>query len=49
LLPTAGKAEQTLEHLAGRVSQHISLHFFASYPNLSRGHAAAGAQFKIHK
>ena len=39
LLPASGKAEQALEHLAGRVGQHTSLHFSASYPNLSRGRA----------
>lgn len=37
LLPT-DKAERHLEHLAGRVSQHTSLHLSARYPNLSRGH-----------
>ena len=38
LLPGSAPAIQQLEHLAGRVSQHTSLHLSARYPNLSRGH-----------
>ena len=39
LVPTSGEAEQTLGHLAGRVSQYSSFHFGGNYPNLARGHA----------
>ena len=38
LLPGSAPVTQQMEHLAGRVSQHTSLHLSARYPNLSRGH-----------
>ena len=38
LLPATARAEQRIDHLAGRVSQHTSLSLSARYPNLSRGH-----------
>ncbi len=53
LLPGGPPATQNLEHLAGRVSQHTSLHMSGGYPNLSRGHvewlvaAAEGSKFEI--
>jgi hypothetical protein len=52
-LPTSGGLMQELPHLAGRVSQHTSLHLAARYPNLSRGHvgwliaAPSGSEFTI--
>ncbi|MFN8513590.1 MAG: M14 family metallopeptidase [Thermomicrobiales bacterium] len=53
LLPGTAKAEQQLEHLAGRVSQFTSFPFSARFPNLSRGHvewlvaAPAGSVFEV--
>ncbi len=53
LLPGNRPVTQELEHLAGRVSQHTSLHMSGGYPNLSRGHvewlvaAANGSTFAI--
>jgi hypothetical protein len=53
LLPGTAKAEQRLEHLAGRVSQHTSFPFAARLPNLSRGHvewivaAPVGSAFEV--
>lgn len=38
LLRATDEAEQALDHLAGRVSQHTSFAFSYRYPNLSRGH-----------